>query len=118
MHDFTHGLFTSNNSDWMVESLRKEFGVDYQKFHEAALELGMEWAAGLPVNILGTTRCYLRSLSRWWADDAFLCEVRIYYDKTVLEFIDFEPLAVLNGCFVASLAAIGKKERVPYHNNA
>jgi hypothetical protein len=50
------------------------------------------------------------------ADDEFPCEVRIYYDKTVLQFIDFEPLAVLNGCFVGTLAAIGKKERSPLHN--
>jgi hypothetical protein len=115
MHYFTHGLFTSNNSgfDWMIEPLRKEFGTDYQKFHEAALELGMEYAGS---RVAGEYTWYYSLLPKipikvvyYEADDEFPCEIRIYYDKTVLEFIDFEPLAILNGCFVGALAAIGKK---------
>jgi hypothetical protein len=123
MHNFTHGLFTSSNSgsEWIIEPLRKEFGADYQKFHEAALELGMEYAGS---RVAGEYTWYYSLLPKipikvvyYEADDEFPCEVR-RPDKTVLQFIDFEPLAVLNGCFVGALAAIGKKERVPHHNKA
>ncbi|MDR3161466.1 MAG: DUF3786 domain-containing protein [Spirochaetaceae bacterium] len=38
------------------------------------------------------------------ADEEFPCEVKIFYDKTALNFLDFEPLAVLNGCFINALA--------------
>jgi hypothetical protein len=117
MHNFTHGLVTSNNpdSDWMIEPLRKEFGEDHQKFHEAALELGMEYVGS---RVDGEHTWYYPLLPKipvkvvyYEADDEFSCEVRIFYDKTVLQFIDFEPLAVLNGCFVGALAEIGKKNR-------
>jgi hypothetical protein len=116
MHTFTHGLFTSSNSgsDWMVEPLRREFGGDYQKFHKAALELGMEYAGS---RVGGEYTWYYSLLPKipvkvmyYEADDEFPCEIRIFYDKTVLQFIDFEPLAVLNGCFVGALATIGKRE--------
>jgi hypothetical protein len=43
------------------------------------------------------------------ADDEFPCDIKIYYDKTVAEFLDFEPLAVLNGCFVSALAAAARR---------
>jgi hypothetical protein len=43
------------------------------------------------------------------ADEEFPCDIKIYYDKTVSEYLDFEPLAVLNGCLVSALAAAAER---------
>jgi hypothetical protein len=38
------------------------------------------------------------------ADDEFPPDLRVYWDKTAIQVFDFEPLAVLQGCFIHALA--------------
>jgi hypothetical protein len=38
------------------------------------------------------------------ADDEFPPDLRVYWDKTAIGVFDFEPLAVLQGCFINALA--------------
>ena len=115
LHHFTHGVFsggTISSFGWMTRSLRKVYGGDYQKFSEAAKKLGMVYKGGrgsgtyvwnyqllpkMPIQVV-----YIE------ADDEFPCDIQIYYDKTALQFLDFEPLAFLNGCFASALAALGR----------
>jgi hypothetical protein len=41
-------------------------------------------------------------------DDEYPTKLQLLYDKTAILFYKFEPLAVLNGCFIRALAAIGE----------
>ena len=110
---FSGGIFsgaaTGAGLDWMSAPLRRAYGNDYPAFAVVARTLGMiylgsrapgehNWAYRLLPKIPVKVNYYE-------ADDEFPCEVKIYYDKTVTHFFDFEPLAVLNSCFTGALAA-------------
>jgi hypothetical protein len=110
LNSFTGGLFSGGGggSDWMVEPIRKACG-DYEKFRRAARELGMIYEGS---RVTAEHAWQYRLLPKipvlikyFEADDEFPCDVKIYYDKTVPEYLDFEPLAVLNGCLVAAITA-------------
>jgi hypothetical protein len=107
---FTGGLFAGGRSGaaWMIEPLVKVCG-DYETFRRAALSMGMSdegsrsagehaWQYRLLPKIPALIKYFE-------ADDEFPCDIKIYYDKTIPEFLDFEPLAVLNGCLVSALVA-------------
>jgi hypothetical protein len=117
LNTFTAGLFTSANSDsgvdWMSAPLRRAYGNDYPAFAAAAHSMGMtylgsrgrgeyNWAYQL------LPRIPVR-LNYYAADDEFPCEVKIYYDKTITNYLEFEPMAVLNGCFISALTAAKKQ---------
>jgi hypothetical protein len=113
LHHFAGNLFSSDNttSDWMTRSLRERYGADYPGFHRAALALGMAFTGS------GKGAYHYRyqllprmpvKLTYIEADDEFPCEFRIYYDKTALDFVPFESLAVLNGCFIGALARVAE----------
>jgi hypothetical protein len=116
MHNFAQGLFSSDNTstlNWMTAPLRKEFSEDYQQFCDAAQELGMVYERS---RVQGEYTWSYQLLPKmpikviyYDADDEFPCDIKILYDKTALQFLEFEPLAVLNGCFITTLAGIGKK---------
>jgi hypothetical protein len=117
MHNFSRGLFAGNRSgtDWMAAPLIREFGKDYAGFAAAAEALGMVFQGsrirgeytwgGLLLPRMPVKAAYYE------ADEEFPCDVKIFYDKTALNFLDFEPLAVLNSCFINALASAGKERR-------
>jgi hypothetical protein len=111
---FTGGLFSTagGRADWMVEPLRKACG-SHETFRRATRNLGMTYEGS---RVAGEHAWQYRLLPKvpalvkyFEADDEFPCDIKIYYDKTVTEFLDFEPLAVLNGCFVSALAAAAER---------
>ncbi|MDR2739363.1 MAG: DUF3786 domain-containing protein [Treponema sp.] len=111
LNSFSGGLFSGggSGSGWMVEPIRKTCGGNYEKFRRAARDLGMIYE-GSRVTAEHTWQYRLLpkipALIKYFeADEEFPCDVKIYYDKTVPEYLDFEPLAVLNGCLVAAITA-------------
>jgi hypothetical protein len=111
LNSFTGGLFSGGSSDsrWIVEPIRKACGGDYEKFRRAARDLGMIYE-GSRVTAEHTWQYRLLPkipvlIKYFEADDEFPWDIKIYYDKTVPEYLDFEPLAVLNGCLVAAVTA-------------
>jgi hypothetical protein len=107
LNTFTGGLLSSGSGDasWMTEPLRKACDT-HDKFRRAARNLGMIYEGS---RVAGEHAWQYRLLPKipalikyFEADDEFPCDIKIYYDKTVPEFLDFEPLAVLNGCLVAA----------------
>jgi hypothetical protein len=110
---FTGSLLSSGSPDasWMIEPLRKVCGA-YETFRRAARNLGMIYEGS---RVPGEHAWQYRLLPKipalvkyFEADEEFPCDIKIYYDKTVTEFLDFEPLAVLNGCFVSALVAAAR----------
>jgi hypothetical protein len=111
LSSFSHGVFASGAGNSGHKSLlNKAYGADYNKFREAALELGMrdeglqgagkKWHYDLlpkmPVKLI-----------YYEGDDEFPTDIKILFDKTAIQIYKFEPLAVLNGCFIQALAAVG-----------
>ncbi|MDR1029909.1 MAG: DUF3786 domain-containing protein [Treponema sp.] len=116
LHQFSQGLFTSKGpgTNWQTAPLRKEFGASYQHFADTAAELGLIYEGS---RVPGTHTWQYRLLPKipvkviyYEGDDEFPCDIHILYDKTAISFLDFEPLAVLNGCFINHLAAFGKRQ--------
>jgi hypothetical protein len=116
LHYFSRGLFTgaAPAPDWMTSPLRKKYAGDYKSFALAARGLGMEEAGGGKPDVQArhdTHTWQYRLLPKipvrvvyYEADDEFPCDIQIRYDKTAITFLDFEPLAVLTGCFINALA--------------
>jgi hypothetical protein len=90
----------------MNTPLERYFGDDYVKFSEAATNLGgieeeaqmgkHQWRFDvlpkIPLKIVV-----------YEADDEFPAEIQIMLDRTAIQFLDFECLAFMVGCFVRSL---------------
>jgi hypothetical protein len=108
---FSHGIFISASHDGVLaaDPIRKAIGGDYKKFCAAAERLGLVfeetrgegkyvWSYRLLPKLPVKTVYYE-------GDDEFPSDVRILYDKTAPLFFKFEPLAVLNSCFIQALAA-------------
>jgi hypothetical protein len=111
---FAGGLISGGgrDADWMAEPLRKAFGA-HETFRRAARNLGMIYEGS---RVAGEHAWQYRLLPKipalikyFEADEEFPWDIKIYYDKTVPEFLDFEPLAVLNGCLVSALAAAAQR---------
>jgi hypothetical protein len=114
MHNFSRGLFSGSHSekDWMGAPLVREFSGDYKKFARVADALGMVYegsrtAGEYTWDYLLLPRMPVKVVY-YEADDEFPCEVKIFYDKTAPGFLEFEPLAVLNGCFISALVSAGR----------
>jgi hypothetical protein len=113
LNNFTGGLVSGGlkpgeDSDWMVAPLLRACG-DHDKFRRTAHDMGMIYEGS---RAAGEHAWQYRLLPKipvvikyFEADDEFPCAVKIYYDKTVPEFLEFEPLAVLTNCFAAAVAA-------------
>ncbi|MDR1300857.1 MAG: DUF3786 domain-containing protein [Treponema sp.] len=115
IHQFSHGLFTSKGPgmNWQTAPLRKKFGASYQHFADTATELGLIYEGS---RVPGTHTWHYRLLPKmpvkviyYEGDDEFPCDITILYDKTAISFLDFEPLAVLNGCFINHLVSLEKR---------
>jgi hypothetical protein len=114
LNTFAGGLLSSGGTDasWMVDPLLKLCGT-HERFRRAARALGMIYEGS---RAAGEHAWQYRLLPKipvlikyFEADEEFPCDIKIYYDKTAAEFLDFEPLAVLNGCFVSALAAAAER---------
>ncbi|MHB9292590.1 hypothetical protein Holit_01691 [Hollandina sp. SP2] len=114
MHHFSQGLCTHKapEADWQTEPLRKEFGPSYPHFVDTVSKLGLTYGGN---RAPGEYTWHYQLLPKmpvkvvyYEGDDEFPCDIKIFYDKTAISFLTFEPLAVLNGCFIHALAALGK----------
>jgi hypothetical protein len=114
LNTFTGGLFSGGSGDasWMTGPLRKVCDT-HERFRRAARNLGMIYEGS---RVAGEHAWQCRLLPKipalikyFEADEEFPCDIKIYYDKTVPEFLDFEPLAVLNGCLVSALVAAAEQ---------
>jgi hypothetical protein len=109
LNTFTGGLFSSGSSgtDWMIAPILKAFGNDYELVRRAARNMGMIYEGSRSTGEHAWQYQLLPKIpvliKYFEADDEFPCDIKIYYDKTALEFLDFEPLAVLNSCLVAAI---------------
>jgi hypothetical protein len=112
LNTFAGGLFSSGGADWMAEPLRKAC-PRHETFRRAARNMGMFYegsrVAGEHAWLCPLLPKIPALVKYFEADDEFPCDIKIYYDKTVPEFLDFEPLAVLNGCFVSALVAAAER---------
>ncbi|MDR3115158.1 MAG: DUF3786 domain-containing protein [Treponema sp.] len=117
LHHFSHGLFTHRapGVNWQTEPLRKEFAPSYPHFVDTVTELGLVYEGSrVPGAYIWNYRLLPKipvKVIYYAGDDEFPCDISIFYDKTAISFLDFEPLAVLNGCFVHVLASLGKARR-------
>ena len=106
---FSHGIFR-NDGVLSADKLSAAFSADYTLFKSVAEKLGMtdlaEKTAGrhawsylllpkVPVNLV-----------YYEGDDEYPPRIQILYDATAIEVFKFEPLAVLNACFIAALTAL------------
>jgi hypothetical protein len=110
---FSGGVFREGGEgDIFNNPLGRVYGADYRKFCGVAELLGMTPEESRP-NLKYTWR--YRMLPRipikivyYEGDDEYPTKLQVLYDKTAILFYKFEPLAVLNGCFISALAAIGE----------
>jgi hypothetical protein len=110
-HHFARGLVSGGTGlQWMTAPLRRAFGGDYRLFCRAASRLGLVYE-GSPGN--GEHHWRYRLLPRipvklvyYEADDEFPVDIKIFYEKTAAAFLEFEPLAFLNGCFIKTLTCM------------
>jgi hypothetical protein len=110
--NFSNGVFREDGErDVLRSPLGEVFGNDYQKFCNAAKKVGMVFLQDksggqhiwqymllpkIPVKII-----------YYEGDEEIPTKIQILYDKTAIQFFKFEPLAVLNGCFIAAFASLG-----------
>jgi hypothetical protein len=110
---FSCGIFRNNTiNDIFSGPLERVYGRNYEKFREIAEKTGMTfemekssekyiWKYTLlpkvPVKII-----------YYEGDDEYPTKLQILYDKTAIKLFKFEPLAVLHGCFINGLAALGE----------
>jgi hypothetical protein len=109
MSTFCGGVFREGT---FGDPLGKVYGADYQKFYTAAKKLGMTLEEDKP-NLKYTWGYTLLpkipiKIVYYVVDEEYTTKLQILYDKTAILFYKFEPLAVLNGCFIQALAAIGE----------
>jgi hypothetical protein len=124
MDNFAHGVFSSTRREAgsvmegmkgplakVLDGLSPEDQIT--RFTAGAEKLGMK-----PLD--GKTSAAHMSATRKWAyqvfpkmpiqvvfyeaDDEFPLDLRVYWDKTAITVLDFEPLAVLQGRFIHALA--------------
>jgi hypothetical protein len=119
---FAHGVFSSTQGSGsglggltkpLAEAL-SGLSPEEQivRFAAAAESLGMERLSG------GETGAAQNTAHKWAyqllpktpvqaifyeEDDEFPPDLRVYWDKTAIQVFDFEPLAVLQGCFIHAL---------------
>ncbi|AEF80362.1 DUF3786 domain-containing protein [Leadbettera azotonutricia] len=107
LHNFAGPIFTGSGNQWMTSSLAQRYSSDYPGFCAAAKVLGFlplektkrgEFSWRGPV-----LPCIPVQIAYFEADEEFPCEIKIYYDKSVSDYLEFEPLAVLTGCIAGAL---------------
>jgi hypothetical protein len=90
----------------MSRPLERKFGNDYAKFSEAAAKLGgiaEESRMGKHVWKFNVLPKIPLKIVFYEADGEFPTNIQIMLDKTALQFLEFECLAFMVGCFVRAL---------------
>jgi hypothetical protein len=90
----------------MSRPLEQKFGNDYAKFSEAAAKLGgMEEEARMGKHTwkFDVLPKIPLKVVFYEADDEFPTNIQIMLDKTALQFLEFECLAFMVGCFIRAL---------------
>jgi len=90
----------------MGRPLERKFGNDYVKFSEAAVNLGgieEESQMGKHLWKFNVLPKIPLKIVFYEADDEFPTNIQIMLDKTALQFLEFECLAFMVGCFVRAL---------------
>ncbi len=107
---FSHGVFGRSPS--AAGGLEKAFGADYTLFCRTAEKLGAVFEAE---KARGQYRWSYTLLPKvpvkimyYEGDDEYPTRIPILYDKTAIQIYKFEPLAVLNSCFIEGFASIGE----------
>jgi hypothetical protein len=110
---FSNGVFREGDEgDVFNNSLGRVYGADYRKFLDVAELLGMTPEESRPnLKYIWSYRMLPKipiKIVYYEGDDEYPTKLQLLYDKTAILFYKFEPLAVLNGCFIKALAAIGE----------
>ncbi len=95
----------------MNTPLERYFGNDYVKFSEAAVKLGgiqEESQSGKHRWRFDVLPKIPMNLIFYEADHDFPAEIQIMLDKTAIQFLEFECLAFMVGCFVRALIKTAK----------
>jgi hypothetical protein len=90
----------------MSQPLERKFGNDYFKFSEAAVKLGgieEDSQVGKHLWKFNVLPKIPLKIVFYEADDEFPTNIQIMLDKTALQFLEFECLAFMVGCFVRAL---------------
>lgn len=90
----------------MSRPLEEKFGNDYMKFSKAAVNLGgveEESRMGKHVWKFDILPKIPLKIVFYEADDEFPTNIQIMLDKTAIQFLEFECLAFMVGCFVRAL---------------
>ena len=90
----------------MSRPLEEKFGNNYIKFSEAAVNLGgieEESRMGKHLWKFNVLPKIPLKVVFYEADDEFPTNIQIMLDKTALQFLEFECLAFMVGCFVRAL---------------
>ena len=90
----------------MSRPLERKFGNDYVKCSETALKLGgieEESQMGKHLWKFNVLPKIPLKIVFYEADDEFPTNIQIMLDKTALQFLEFECLAFMVGCFVRAL---------------
>jgi hypothetical protein len=107
---FSGGVFQGNNI--FSGPLERVYGKNYEKFREIAGKTGMtpelEQSSGKYVWKYTLLPKVPIKIVYYEGDDEYPTKLQILYDKTAIKIFKFEPLAVLHGCFINGLAAIGE----------
>jgi hypothetical protein len=109
---FSSGVFGSGSGSWKPGELGEVYGEDYDKFRVTAEKLGMvfetEKTSGQYVWRYSLLPKMPVKLIYYEGDDEYPTTIQVLFDKSAIKIYKFEPLAVLHGCFIAALAAIGQ----------
>ncbi|MDR2397157.1 MAG: DUF3786 domain-containing protein [Spirochaetaceae bacterium] len=111
---FSHGVFSSTREDIsgmgrMTLALRTVLEGCAPEEQVTRFAAGVEWLGMRPLDgDKGAAHKWAYDVFPkvptrvvfYEADDEFPPDLRIYWDKTAIQVFDFEPLAVLQGCFV------------------
>jgi hypothetical protein len=107
---FSGGVFGRN--DIFSGPLERVYGGNYEKFQETAEKMGMALELEKPSEKYVWNYTVLPKIPvkiiYYEGDDEYPTKLQILYDKTAITILKFEPLAVLHGCFIHGLAAIGE----------
>jgi hypothetical protein len=116
LSSFSNGVFRENYESGVLNScpLGKVYGADYQKFCNDAKRIGMVFeknkSSGQYIWQYMLLPKIPIKLIYYEGDDEFPTKIQILYDKTAIQYFKFEPLAVLNACFIKGFSAIGEMQ--------
>jgi hypothetical protein len=114
---FSQGLFSGsqNDSSWRNDCISEIYANAPEKFAWAMQLLGATPAA---VSSGASSAWHLAALPKvpleiryYHQDDEFPCAIKLLVDRTALNYLPFETLAVYLGCVISELEHIGASRK-------